>query len=611
MAARTVYINDGNKQVLQYVETGTTLLECIQNEGFAIPATCGGTGRCGTCRVKIKEEIPYNRTEEQALTSSEKKEGYHLACQVSVERALHIELPRLEKERLQVMVTSTETEFQVVPYLNKKYITKQNPEISYLDSIANYFPGIDKLSYSLEQLKEIPILMESGEGFTLSIDSVGKVLHIEKGNTTGRQYGIAFDVGSTSVVGYLLDLLTGKELGVASRLNQQAQFGGDVLSRISYATEKKNGLKVLQTTILDVMNELVVELVNTIGAIKEDIQDCTIVGNSTMVHLVLGISPRSLGQAPHIPVIRQEIILRAKEIGLQLPLAMVRILPNLGGFVGSDTLGVILATRMYDQEPMNLAVDIGTNGEMVLGTKERLVVCSSPAGPAFEGGTIRFGMRAIEGAISKVWLDADVKYEVIGNQSPKGICGSGLVDLVAELLRIGLIDSSGRIKNKKECPPVISYLLKNRIIEKDTGNEFLLVEIEKSATGENITLSQQDVRELQLAKGAIYTGIRLLIEKLEVELGQIHQLYLAGGFGSYIDASNAKRIGLIPHIEGNKIKTVGNAAGYGAKLALLSEKEWQKGIELAKGIEHYNLSEVEGYDRIFVDSLDFPKTERW
>ncbi|WP_339060828.1 ASKHA domain-containing protein [Tepidibacillus marianensis] len=453
--------------------------------------------------------------------------------------------------------------------------------------------------------------MEQKEGLTVIIDPKGKVSHIEKGDTTQQLLGIAFDVGSTSVVGYLLDLLTGKELGVASRFNRQAQYGGDVLSRISYATEKKNGLRILQNAIIDVMNELITELEDVIEVNPEDILDCTIVGNSTMEHLLLGISPKTLGQAPHLPVIRQELLLSAKEVGLQLSHAIVRILPNLGGFVGSDTLGVILATRMYDQEQMNLAVDIGTNGEMVLGTKDRLVVCSSPAGPAFEGGTIRFGMRAIDGAISKVWLDADLKYEVIGHELPKGICGSGLVDLVAELLRIGLIESSGRIKNKKECPPVISYLLKKRITEKDTGNEFLLVEAEKSAIGEDITLSQQDVRELQLAKGAIYTGIQLLIEKLEVELGQIHQLYLAGGFGSYIDSNNAKRIGLIPPMDDHKIKTVGNAAGYGAKLALLSEEEWQRGIELAKEIEHYNLSEVEGYDRVFVESLDFPRTERW
>ncbi|MFV9510348.1 ASKHA domain-containing protein [Tepidibacillus sp. LV47] len=611
MAARTIYINIGNTRITRYVKTGTNLLDVIQEEEIGLSATCGGTGRCGTCKVKIKEALPFNRTEEQVLTSSEKKEGYHLACQVYVDKALHIEVPKLQEEKLQVMENSVERDVDIVPFLRKRFIPMQNPETSDLDSIYDFLSDVEKLEFTLEQLRQIPLLLRNKEGFTLTFDPMGKVIHIEKGDTTNQLLGIAFDIGSTSVVGYLLDLVSGEELAVASRLNRQAQYGADVLSRISYATEKKNGIKILQKTIVEVMNEIIAELTEKTGIDHQAILDCTIVGNSTMQHLLLGISPKYLGQAPHLPVLKQEFMILAREIDLNLPNSLIRILPNLGGFVGSDTLGVILATKMDDKEQLTLAVDIGTNGEMVLGTKDRLVVCSSPAGPAFEGGQIRHGMRAIEGAIGKVWLEADLKYEVIGNTKPKGICGSGLVDLVAELLRIGVIDPSGRIRGKQECPPIVSFFIKKRIIEKETGNEFIIVEPEKSGTGKTITLTQQDVRELQLAKGAIYTGIHLLMKQLDVTLDQINEFYLAGGFGSFIDSNNAKRIGLIPPIDHNKIKTVGNAAGYGAKLALLSEKEWQKGIELARKIEHYNLSEVKGYEQVFVESLDFPKTERW
>ena len=382
-----------------------------------------------------------------------------------------------------------------------------------------------------------------------------------------NDYVLAFDIGTTTVVAYLLEGHTGALLAQGSRMNPQSQFGADVISRIQYALKENNNS--LSGCIREAMAQLATETAAKAGISPEQITASAIVGNTAMHHLLLGIDPKPLVTPPYMPNISEALERNG-----------ARILPNIAGFVGGDTVGCMVATRFDQLEELTLLIDIGTNGEMVLGNKERRIACSTAAGPAFEGAKISCGMRGADGAVDHVWLEnGTVKYHVLGEKAPEGLCGSGLLDLVAVLLDLGILDESGYLE----------------------GKEFILCD--------NVVLTQKDIREVQLAKAAIRAGIELLAEKLGVQVEEIQTVYLAGAFGNYMNPDSACRIGMIPPVLRNRIQPIGNAAGEGARLCALSRAEFDYAMHLAGETEFLELASLPNFQDCYVDALEFEEEE--
>jgi len=431
---------------------------------------------------------------------------------------------------------------------------------------------------------------------------------VEAGDFTGHKYGMAFDIGTTSIVGFLLDLSTGEQLAAVGSMNPQAVYGGDLMSRIAFAQFNAAALKKLQTRVIAAVNGFVKEACEKARVAPAHVYKVVIVGNTCMHHIFLGIDPTHVGLAPYAPSVRAPIVVPGKDLLLRInPHAAVCFLPLVAGFVGADTMAVILATQIYDGHDIRVAVDIGTNGEVVMGSGRGLMACSAPAGPALEGAQIKHGMRGAIGAIEKVEIGEDVACSVIGGVPPLGICGSGLIDAVAKMLDAKVLNPSGllRVEDRDTLP----VMLRDRLIERDGERQFVVSWARDSGSGQDITISQQDVRQLQLAKGAIYSGILMLKKVMGIEDLQIKELMLAGGFGNYINIESAVRIHLLPDLPIERIRYVGNAAALGAQMALLSETERKRAVALARTVEHVSLAARPDFQDIFIEAICFPGDE--
>ncbi|MDP2663535.1 MAG: ASKHA domain-containing protein, partial [Dehalococcoidia bacterium] len=423
---------------------------------------------------------------------------------------------------------------------------------------------------------------------------------------------IAFDIGTTTVVGYLLDLTNGREMAVASGLNPQGAYGSDLISRLSFVQERDDGLSLLQQDIVFLVNRLIDETVEESGIDPRHIYEVTLVGNVVMHHLLLGIDPSAMARAPYTPVVLDALDLPAAELGLHLGRqAQVHVLPNIAGFVGADMVGALLTTLPHLSPGIQLVIDLGTNGEIALGSRDRLLVCSTAAGPAFEGARVRHGMRAAGGAIDRVRIDTDVHCHVIDGGPPAGICGSGLVDAIAGMLDSGIVTPSGRLLAATQLKPDTGPRLRARIRGAgQPGDElrFVLSTPGGSHDHPEVAITQQDIRELQMAKGAVSAGIQVLKKELGIEDEDIEQVILAGAFGTFVSVESARRIGLIPPLPLNRVKAIGNAAGFGAQLALLSTVE--RGIAglIARQSEHVRLSGRTDFQSLFIQALQFPSS---
>ena len=419
----------------------------------------------------------------------------------------------------------------------------------------------------------------------------GASFAVETGAESGDFFALAaFDIGTTSLVGYLLDGRTGTQLAVDSRLNPQTQFGADVVARGSYAME--HGVEPLTAVIRKALEEMLGNLAEKAGCRREDIRRMSVVGNTCMHHLFLGYSPAPLMVAPYMPKYRQPEIRRAADLGMTIaPDGELWMLPCIAGFVGADTIGCLLAADWSHREPLTLMIDIGTNGEMVLGNRHRSVTCSTAAGPAFEGAKIRCGMRGSDGAIDHVFLrpDGSIGFSVVGGGMPKGICGSGLLDAVAVLLEKGILSGAGRLG--------AAPAWQKRLGEVDGKSAYFFTK--------DVYLAQSDIREVQLAKGAIAAGIQLLCRHLGVEIGEIQQVLIAGAFGNYMSPESACAIGLLPRELLDRITPIGNAAGEGAKLAVLQREQYDLARQFMDQVEFLELAMDPDFQDIFVDQLSF------
>ena len=420
-------------------------------------------------------------------------------------------------------------------------------------------------------------------------------------------YMVAFDIGTTTVVGYLLHGGNGEVYGVASMMNPQHQFGADVISRSNYVLE--NGGEKMREVIVKALNQMIGQLCKEAGITRDDVLQVSIVGNTCMHHLFLGISPQSLVLAPYVPAVKEGMIRRPEEVGIDISAdGDVLILPNIAGFVGADTVGCMLAVAFDELEPMTLMIDIGTNGELVMGNKNKMVTTSTAAGPAFEGAKIECGMRGSKGAISKLEVaDGHIRISTVEDAKAVGICGSGLIDVLAFMIRHGIVDTYGGFMDVDELEDPVAIAESWRMQEKDGQPVYVLVKAEDTANGSMIYLSQKDIREVQLAKGAIAAGIEIMAEKLGITSDQIDQVFLAGAFGNYMDEKNACEIGLIPYALIDRIRPIGNAAGEGSKLACMNRGQFDYACRMAEKAEFIELATEPQFQDVFVDQLEFAR----
>lgn len=578
------------------VEAGKNILQAAGAAGVELDGPCGGKGTCGKCRVRVMNE--------QGVFQ------WALACRTEIDRDMTVEIPQLEVSlHRKNELTLADLNVQVDPGVMKKVVTVSAP------SLENQHPDAERLLNALEDknldikieaLRSLPkaVRVRKAKGLVTVVMSGNKVIAVEPEDSTDRLYGIAVDIGTTSVVVALMDLVTGDTLEVASASNPQATFGADVIARIDHVIQNPNGLDQLHRRVVQVINRLTEKLAKDNEILPQEIYQMTVVGNTTMSHLFLKTDPTNLASSPFIPVVSTGVALDARDLGIMIsPHAPVYVTPSVAGYVGGDTIGVIMSTEVYKREGIYLAIDIGTNGEIVLARNGEIISCSTAAGPAFEGAQIKFGMRAAHGAIEKVKIDDDVSLQVIGNQPAKGICGSGLMDAVAEMVRVGIIESGGRLITKEDGAH-LAPALQQRLGSDDSGAYFVLAFADDNM-GEEVVLTQKDIRELQLAKAAIAAGVRVLLTQMDLHENDIDEVLLAGAFGSYINKFSALGLGLLPPISPEKIKSVGNAAGTGARKALISQDMRREAENIARRVKHLELSCRLDFQDMFVNSLGF------
>ncbi len=593
------------------VAAGTSLREALARLDLEIVAPCGGEGTCGKCRVQAEGPgLEEPGSAECALLSAEqRREGLRLSCQARVRGPVEVQVPDASRPApLRILPGGADRKIQIEPTVCKRAIRLQPQTLSEPYARLEHLRRCGDLRADLraeaDLLPRLPLLLDGGAGQLTAVIREDRLLDLERGDTAGRCFGLALDLGTTTVVAALVDLSTGRQLGYAATVNQQAAQGHDVIARINATVEQADGLLQLQEAARSSLDRVIAQVLEEQRVAAVEVYEATLVGNATMVHLYLGIAPTSLGQLPYVGVVGDAVELPARELNLHLhPEARLYVLPAIAGFVGADTVAAVLAAGLdEDDGRIRIAADIGTNCELALRRGERLLVTSTPAGPAFEGARIACGMYAGPGAIESVHFGEDVDCKVIGRQDPRGLCGSGLVDAGAELLRCEIVDETGRLLVPEELGDQVPAALKKRLVPRDEELSFVLAE---TAAGEPVALTQRDIRELQLAKASIRTGIDLLLEAAELQAAEIEEFVIAGGFGNYLDKANAMRLGLIPALPPERLRFIGNGALVGARLALLSRPLRRRGAQLAQRAEHLQLAGTPDFQTRFTEALLF------
>ncbi len=575
------------------VEPGTTVLAAEIAAGLKPDAPCGGMGVCGKCLVQLRTESG------EWITVK--------ACDTPVDRDLTV-LTAAKNDTHRILTEGAGTLDRIAPPVRAAELSVERPTL--VSPTAGWYRLRRAIEAAGGSLRADPRMadrlaetLEQQEYRPEAILFRDELLCLRR---SGPLLAAAVDVGTTTVVLYLADARTGTVLATRSTLNPQTEFGADVISRANYAMQ--HGAAPLSASIREAINDLLAAALTSAGAEADDVFSIVLVGNTCMHHLFLGLDPSSLVLSPYVPSIADALALDAADYGIRIhPRGKLLLLPCIAGFVGADTSAVMLACDFDRREELTLAIDIGTNGELVLGNKDRTLACSTAAGPAFEGAKITFGMRGAEGAIDHaVYKNGTLRYTVIGGGAPKGICGSGLLDLVAALLAGGLVDETGRLVDEDEIPPEAEGLA-GRLRTVDGMRCFVLADAEEA--GFCLYLSQKDIREVQLAKGAMAAGIELMLEQFGARAEDIRQVLIAGAFGNYMSPESACAIGLLPPVLLDRITPVGNAAGSGALLCALDETCLARTDAMAAKTEFIELASNPNFQDRFVDELTFPETE--
>lgn len=589
-------------------EHGMNLLEFLRNHSVEVESPCGGKGKCGKCRVIVKGLLENPSEKEKRLLGERAiMNGYRLACYNHISSDLEIFLDSGEKEAA-IMTAMHERTVLLNPVVKKTHVKMDIPNIhdqlSDADRIMNALNMQGKIS-SLEIIRSLPDVtrQENFEATVACLD--GEIIAIEPGNTTYSLYGIAMDIGTTTIASYLYDLVSGKRVDVHSVLNPQRKYGADVLSRIDYTLKSHDALVEVNKAIIDCINDTVEYFARRDGVDKNRIYACVFVGNTTMMHLLMGISPENIAISPFIPATTGSHIFKARELGIDInENGRAIVFPSVSGYIGADIVAGVLSSRMYMDDQVSLLIDIGTNGEMVLGNNKWLYACSTAAGPAFEGTNIRNGVGGVKGAIDRVWFKDDIEFSTIGHEKAIGICGSGIIDAIAGMLDKGVIDETGRIVDLEEANGLPEEYAR-RIIEIDGQRSLLLLKSEEGAAFMDIAITQKDVREMQNAKAAIAAGIKILMKQAGVSAEEVKKVYLAGGFGNYINVDSALKIGLIPDALRGRIESIGNSAGAGAVEGLLSRDSLDEAEKIRKKVKYIELSALPEFVDEYVENMFF------
>jgi len=609
---------------------GKTLMQAAHDLGVGIEGLCGYKGTCGKCKVKIEEGVfakygiessrnnvsRLNSAEKKMLTAKQQKDGYRLACQTAIQGDIAVFIPeesRLAKQVVRKMAGEIAVELKpaVKRYcVDLKRATLEDPlgDWERLEAELKKRFKLHDLEIDYQVLRSLQDMVRKGKWkVTVSVWKGKEVIAVEPG-VIEKSYGLAVDIGTTTLAAYLCDLSSADVIATDSMMNPQVSYGEDVISRINYAMNKNDGLDIMHEAVIKGINKLAATTAAKAGIKRSSIMDMAVVGNTCMHHIFLNIDPQYLSKAPFPPSLHRSLDIKTRELGLRIcPGAYIHVLPIEAGFVGADNVGVLIAEEPYRHDDMVLIVDIGTNGELLMGNRKKIVSSSCATGPAFEGAEIKFGMRAAPGAIEKIRIDPDtreVQFKVIGKEEwnteieeigATGICGSGIIDAAAQVFRAGIIDHTGRFRMDLDSP---------RLRKNENEPEFVIAWAKETSIGQDIVVCQKDIRNIQLAKGAMYAGAKLMMRELGLE--KIDKVVLAGAFGNYIDRESAALIGLFPDCAQENVYAVGNAAGDGARIALLNIDKRVEADQRAKEVDYLELTVEPDFEMVFTYAMWFP-----
>jgi uncharacterized 2Fe-2S/4Fe-4S cluster protein (DUF4445 family) len=645
------------------VEKGTTIIEASRQIGVDIEALCGGKKACGKCKVRIEEGSyerlgisssithvsPWQMGEGKFINEKERAEGYRLGCCAKVQGDVLVFVPEESRAGKQVVSKAARDihiDWNPAVKLYSIEITPptfEDPTADFerLFEELDHRYGLKNLTIDFHALKDLPDVLRTEEWqVTVSVWMDQEIIRVRPGKKD-QHYGMAIDIGTTTVAGYFCNLDTMEVLDTQTLMNPQCKYGEDIMSRITYATTNSSGLQKMSSDIIEGLNTILQGAVDSTLPPKvkirgqegqaeeerlrvsevekeyarlgmEDIEDVTIVCNTAMHHILLQLNPKHVGMAPFAPVIHHSIDVKARDLGIHVNRgAYVHVLPNEAGFVGADNVGVLITEEPHKSEEMQLIIDIGTNGELVLGNKERLISSSCATGPALEGAQLSYGMRAAPGAIERITIDPEsheVDYKVIGRDAwkrfskpedmkTKGICGSGILDLLAELFKAGVVLKSGQFNKEQKSD-------RYRLNSEKNQPEFVIAWKEETSIGKDVVVTQKDIRQIQLAKGAVYAGCKLMMKRLDLE--DVDRVKIAGAFGTHVDREKALIMGLFPDCEIERVSCVGNAAGDGARIALLNRDKREEANWVSKNVEYIELTIEEDFQKEFMAAMHLP-----
>jgi uncharacterized 2Fe-2S/4Fe-4S cluster protein (DUF4445 family) len=614
------------------IAAGKTVLQAAQELGVVLESICGGEGICGKCKVRLEEGLfdreslhshkrhlsDFQPQESEGVSEAERAKGYRLACLATLQGDVQIYVPEETQGKSQVIRKDAgDVAIQLDPGV-KAYALRL-PQPSLQEPLADFERllrgltayGLKDVSIAHSALQKLPVSLRAGNWEVTAFVWMDRLVLDVLPGTVEDYYGVAVDIGTTTVAAYLCNLRNGELVGADSIMNPQVIYGEDVMARITHAMmNAPEGLRRMREAITAGLNDLIHSVAASRQIVPEHIFEMTVVGNTAMHHIFLGINPEHVGVSPFPPAIHHSLDLKARDLGIRIhPEANVHILPIEAGFVGADNVGVLICETPYQKDEIALIIDVGTNGELVLGNRRRVASSSCATGPALEGAHLQFGMRAAPGAIERVRIDPKtfrVRYKVIGREEwsdqlppaqiqARGICGSGVIEAVAEMFAAGILDTTGRIQENPNNPR-----LRNTV----KGPAFVIAEAAETAIGQDITISIPDVRAVQLAKGALYAGAKIMMKTLGVE--RLDKVVLAGGFGSYIDPLHAMILGMFPDCGLKNVITVGNAAGDGARIALLDRKKRAEADEIARQVGYIELTICPDFTAEFAEAMYFP-----
>lgn len=596
-----ISLKNGKDERIIYANKNDNLLKILRENNVEVNNNCGAKGKCGKCKVKIlnEEYLKFTKSDEVHLSKDELDKGIRLSCMINIEDDIEIELIN-SKDDIQVLTDLYDNNTSLDIDIKKIYLELEKPSLmDQRDDVKRVKDSLDMKDLYIDKktLGSISNILEKNNYKVTFTTYNNKLLHIQGNNREKYKYGIALDLGTTTMALYLLDLNEGRIISVLSKVNAQRSYGSDVISRINYTMENKNGLEELNKCVINQINEMIDEISKINNINKNEIYNIVVVGNTTMIHMLMKIPCKNIALAPFIPSFTEKYECSALDIGINVN-GIISLPPSISAYVGSDISAGILSSNMSKNDKYSLLLDIGTNGEIALGNKDRILTCATAAGPAFEGANIKYGVGGIKGAISSIDLSKDKIYETINDETPCGICGSAVLDITSELLKYEIIDETGRMIDYDE---VENEYLRKRLNKDKSIKEFIIFQDDDK----KISFTQKDIREVQLAKASIYAGIEVLLNESNLTYDDIENVYIGGGFGNFMNVESAVNIGMIPESFKNKIKSIGNCAGKGAIDFLISEENKKEIVKIVDKCEYIELSKSKSFQEFYIDSISF------